>query len=219
MTVPQASVFQGITEEEWLQMESACSMKCGLYEKGRTIFRQGEPAAEMGVVLSGGVCIESVDLWGDRSILSHVGAGQVFGETYALTGGPLPVAAVAAENSQILTINVSGLLKERYASSTWQRKFLGNLVYIFAQKNRALSARIFCTNAKTIRGRLLTYLSAQAVEAGSSAFSIPFDRQQLADYLNVDRSALSKELGRMRDEGLLEFHKNRFLLRRLPERP
>ena len=72
MTVPQASVFQGITEEEWLQMESACSMKCGLYEKGRTIFRQGEPAAEMGVVLSGGVCIESVDLWGDRSILSHV---------------------------------------------------------------------------------------------------------------------------------------------------
>ena len=121
------------------------------------------------------------------------------------------MAAVAAENSQILTINVSGLLKERYASSTWQRKLLGNLVYIFAQKNRALSARIFCTSAKTIRGRLLTYLSAQAVEAGSSAFSIPFDRQQLADYLNVDRSALSKALGRMRDEGLLEFHKNRFL--------
>ncbi len=111
MTVPQASVFQGITEEEWLQMGPACSMKWGLYEKGRTIFRQGEPAAEMGVVLSGGVCIESVDLWGDRSILSHVGAGQVFGETYALTGGPLPVAAVAAENSQILTINVSGLLR------------------------------------------------------------------------------------------------------------
>ena len=83
-------------------------------------------------------------------------------------------------------------------------------MYIFAQKNRDLSARIFCTSAKTIRGRLLTYLSAQAVEAGSSAFSIPLDRQQLADYLNVDRSALSKELGRMRDEGLLEFHKNRF---------
>ena len=93
----------------------------------------------------------------------------------------------------------------------------GNLVYIFAQKNRALSARIFCTSAKTIRGRLVTYLSAQAVEAGSSAFSIPFDRQQLADYLNVDRSALSKELGRMRDEGLLEFHKNRFLLQRFPK--
>ena len=214
MTVPQASVFQGITEEEWLQMGPACSMKCGLYEKGRTIFRQGEPAAEMGVVLSGGVCIESVDLWGDRSILSHVGAGQVFGETYALTGGPLPVAAVAAENSQILTINVSGLLKERYASSTWQRKLLGNLVYIFAQKNRALSARIFCTNAKTIRGRLLTYLSAQAVEAGSSAFSIPFDRQELADYLSVDRSALSAVLGALRREGLISFQKNQFTLHR-----
>lgn len=88
---------------------------------------------------------------------------------------------------------------------------------IFAGKNRALSHRIFCTSPKTIRGRLVTYLSAQALEQGSSSFSIPFDRQQLADYLGVDRSALSKELGRMRDEGLLETRKNHFLLYRLGE--
>ena len=96
-------------------------------------------------------------------------------------------------------------------------KLLRNLVTIFAQKNRTLSGRIFCTTSKSIRGRVVTYLSAQALEQGSHTFSIPFDRQQLADFLNVDRSALSKELGRMRKEGLLEFRKNRFTLLHLPE--
>ena len=85
------------------------------------------------------------------------------------------------------------------------------------RKNLGLSRRIFCTTPKTVRGRLLTYLSGQAVQAGSKTFDLPFNRQQLADYLNLDRSALSKELGRMRDEGLLEFEKNHFVLKELPE--
>ena len=85
------------------------------------------------------------------------------------------------------------------------------------QKNLILSQRIFCTAPKTIRSRLLIYLSAQARRVGSDSFAIPFDRQQLADYLNLDRSALSKELGKMRDEGILEFHKNQFRLLDLPE--
>ena len=97
MPIPPVPVFQGITEQEWAQMAAACPMARRLYEKGQTIFRQGEPAREMGVVLSGAVHIESVDLWGHRTILSHVGPSQVFGETYALTGGPLLVDAVAAE--------------------------------------------------------------------------------------------------------------------------
>ena len=136
---------------------------------------------------------------------------------YALTGGPLLVDAVAAEDCEILAIRLGALLGENHAGASWQGKLLRNLVSIFAGKNRALSHRIFCTSPKTIRGRLVTYLSAQALEQGSSSFSIPFDRQQLADYLGVDRSALSKELGRMRDEGLLETRKNHFLLHRLGE--
>lgn len=217
LPIPPVPVFQGITEQEWAQMEAACPVARRLYEKGQTIFRQGEPAREMGVVLSGAVHIESVDLWGHRTLLSRVGPGQVFGETYALTGGPLLVDAVAAEDCEILAIRLGALLGENHAGASWQGKLLRNLVSIFAGKNRALSHRIFCTSPKTIRGRLVTYLSAQALEQGSSSFSIPFDRQQLADYLGVDRSALSKELGRMRDEGLLETRKNHFLLHRLGE--
>lgn len=217
MPIPPVPVFQGITEQEWAQMAAACPVARRLFEKGQTIFCQGEPAREMGVVLSGAVHIESVDLWGHCTLLSHVGPGQVFGETYALTGGPLLVDAVAAEDCEILAIRLGALLGENHAGASWQGKLLRNLVSIFAGKNRALSHRIFCTSPKTIRGRLVTYLSAQALEQGSSSFSIPFDRQQLADYLGVDRSALSKELGRMRDEGLLETRKNHFLLHRLGE--
>lgn len=218
MEIPASPVFQGITKEEWREIQASLPMKQESVRKGEVIFRQGEIAREMGLVLVGGVHIESVDLWGNRSILSHVGQGQVFAETYALTGGPLLVDAVAAVDSQILRIDLSELLREREQSPLWNQKILKNLVTIFAQKNRALSGRIFCTSSKSIRGRVVTYLSAQALEQGSHSFFIPFDRQQLADYLSVDRSALSKELGRMRDEGLLEFRKNHFTLLHLPEK-
>lgn len=218
MEIPASPVFQGITREEWREIQASLPMKQESVRKGDVIFHQGEIAREMGLVLMGGVHIESVDLWGNRSILSHVGQGQVFAETYALTGGPLLVDAVAAVDSQILRIDLSELLREREQSPLWNQRLLKNLVTIFAQKNRALSGRIFCTSSKSIRGRVVTYLSAQALEQGSHSFFIPFDRQQLADYLSVDRSALSKELGRMRDEGLLEFRKNYFTLLHLPEK-
>lgn len=104
-------------------------------------------------------------------------------------------------------------LKESMVNRSWQKKLLKNILHVSMQKNLSLSSRIFCTAPKTIRGRLLTYLSAQSMKAGSSTFDIPFNRQQLADYLNLDRSALSKELGKMRDEGLLEFYKNTFKLK------
>ena len=104
-------------------------------------------------------------------------------------------------------------LEESMVNRSWQKKLLKNILHVSMQKNLALSSRIFFTAPKTIRGRLLTYLSAQSMKAGSSTFDIPFNRQQLADYLNLDRSALSKELGKMRDEGLLEFYKNTFKLK------
>ena len=98
-----------------------------------------------------------------------------------------------------------------------REKLLRNLLTVSMRKNLSLSQRIFCTTPKTVRGRLLTYFSAQAARCGRMAFEVPFNRQQMADYLNLDRSALSKELCKMRDEGLLEFDKNRFVLKQLPE--
>jgi len=123
--------------------------------------------------------------------------------------------AVAAEECEVLFVNISAF--SGGAPGTVHEKLLRNLLTVSMRKNLSLSQRIFCTTPKTVRGRLLTYFSAQAARSGSLQFEIPFNRQQLADYLNLDRSALSKELCKMRDEGLLEFDKNRFVLKQLPE--
>ena len=150
-----------------------------------------------------------------QGILSSVGAGQAFAETYALCGDVMMVDAVAAEECEVLFVNISAF--SGGAPGTVHEKLLRNLLTVSMRKNLSLSQRIFCTTPKTVRGRLLTYFSAQAARSGSLQFEIPFNRQQLADYLNLDRSALSKELCKMRDEGLLTFEKNRFALNELPE--
>ena len=112
----------------------------------------------------------------------------------------------------MLFVDLDRLLSPENAGKSWYMKLLRALMTLCAQKNLLLSSRIFSTTPKSVRGRLLTFLSQQSVRAGATEFSVPFNRQQMADYLNLDRSALSKELCRMRDEGMLEFRKNRFHL-------
>lgn len=201
-------LFMGFSEQELQQMRDSC-MHGRSYEKSGVIFRTGDIIHEIGIVQAGSVNIENTDLWGSRSILSNVGRGQVFGETYAMCGEPMMVDAVAAENSEILFLRLDILMDE---NQPWYGRIMSNMLRISVQKNLELSRRIFFTTPKTIRGRLLAYLSAMSVKCGSTTFQVPFDRQQMADYLNLDRSALSKELGKMRDEGLIEFYKNTFRL-------
>ena len=122
------------------------------------------------------------------------------------------VDAVASETSVVLFLNIRKLMDSQPENVYYKDTILNNLLHISIQKNLTLSNRIFCTSPKTIRDRLLIYLSNESRKAGCEEFSIPFDRQQLADYLNVDRTALSKELGKMRDDGLIEFRKNVFHL-------
>lgn len=212
MAVFQSPIFQGIDEGEWADMNALTRACKTVYEKGTVILAAGERTPGVGLVLRGSVNVESIDLWGNRSILSNVPAGQVFAETYALCGEPLLVDAVAAEPCEVLFLNTGALLRPENGNRSWYLKLSGNLLRATARKNLVLSNRIFCTSAKTIRGRLLTYLSALSVQQGSTVFHAPFNRQQMADYLNVDRSALSKELCKMRDEGLIAFRKNAFRL-------
>lgn len=182
------------------------------FEKGQTIFRAGDAVSELGLVLSGCVHIENNDIWGNQSLLSSIGPGGVFAETFALRRRAMMVDAVAAVDTEILFLNIQKALDSRHAKEVWYFKLQQSILEMSVQKNLVLSTRIFCTTSKTIRGRLLVYLSTQAADAHKNEFDIPFDRQQLANYLNVDRSALSKELGRMKAEGLLDYHKNHFLL-------
>ena len=183
------------------------------YEKNAVIFHIGQMTEEIGVVVNGCIHIENIDLLGNKSILSDISAGQVFAETYAFCEEPLMVDVVAAADSTILFLNVKKMLLPQYNSYHWQTTMRNNLLISAMHKNLILSQRIFCTTSKTIRGRILTYLSAQALKQNNArSFEIPFDRQQLADYLNVDRSALSKELGKMQEEGIITFRKNFFTI-------
>lgn len=210
----KSALFQSFTPEE--RAAIGPFTRRGSFAKGAVIFHAGQQVAELGIVLSGSVHIEANDLWGNRSILGHVAAGEVFAETYALCTGPLLVDAVATEACSVEFLRLPALLAPANAEKSWYGKLQANLIAILASKNLALSGRMFCTGAKTIRGRVLTYLSAQAVQCGTTMLQLPFDRQQLADYLNVDRSALSKELGKMQRDGLLEYYKNTFRLHTQP---
>lgn len=206
-------LFDKIDKEEWKEMQEVRCMRYGAFTKNEIIFHAGTIVSEIGIVQSGSVNIEISDLWGNRSILSNVAAGQIFAESYALCQEPMMVDVAAAENSEILFLDLHILTSDHFSDCSWQNKFLKNTLRASVWKNIVLSNRIFCTAPKSIRARLLAYLSQESVKAGSTTFQIPFNRQQMADYLNLDRSALSKELGRMRNEGILEFHKNQFTLK------
>ncbi len=207
-------LFRGLTPAEWDALAQSGQLRTKTFSRHEIIFHAGSRIHEVGVVLRGSVHIENLDLWGTKTILSSVPAGQVFAETYAFCGDAMLVDAVAAEDCEVLFVNAAAFSG---GSSAGQDKLLHNLLAISMRKNLSLSQRIFCTTPKTVRGRLLTYFSAQTAACGRLEFDIPFNRQQLADYLNLDRSALSKELCRMRDEGLLQFEKNHFVLNQLPE--
>ena len=184
------------------------------YKKGSVIMHAGSVTDRMGLVLEGSVTIESNDIWGNRTILSHVGRGQFFAETYALLKNEaMMVDAVANENCRILFLRTGSLYEQDHADEIWRNKLTSNILAISLQKNLLLSARSFHTSPKTIRGRIMAYLNTVSLKKNSKDFDIPFDRQQLADYLNVERTALSKELSKMRDDGIISFRKNHFAIR------
>ncbi|MBR1931230.1 MAG: Crp/Fnr family transcriptional regulator [Lachnospiraceae bacterium] len=206
-------LFRGMTEDEISSALEKLKAREQSYEKGATIMYAGSTTERMGLVLEGSVTIESNDMWGNRTLLSHVGKEHFFAETYALLNREtMLVDVVANENCRILFFRIGSLLTTITNMELWAVKLAANLLSISAHKNLVLSGRSFHTSPKTIRGRIMAYLNTVSLQKHSKEFDIPFDRQQLADYLNLDRSALSKELGKMRDEGILFVRKNHFVI-------
>lgn len=211
--ISKTALFQGCSEEDILNMSKHLDFRTDRYRKGDVIFGAGSIVTDIGLVLLGSVRIEHTDLWGNKSILGITPAGGVFAESYAcISDEPMMVDAVANENCDILFISVPRLFTPCSVCRS-QNRLIQNLVMITAGKNLQLSRRSLHTSSKTIRGRLFSYFSHQVSAQGCNKIVIPFDRQQLADYLNLDRSALSKELGKMRNDGLIEYNKNTFVIK------
>nr|WP_294492507.1 Crp/Fnr family transcriptional regulator [uncultured Mediterraneibacter sp.] len=213
LALSRTPLFSGTAPEEIESMLQCLRAEVRAYKKEERILSMGDTVSEIGIVLSGSVRIENNDIWGNRSLLDRAGAGQIFAETYAcVPGEKLMVDVVAAEDTRILLLNVGRLITTCPNTCAYHEKLIRNLLTVSAQKNLHLSRRIFHNSPKSIRGKLLSYLSDQAVRCGKKEFDIPFNRQELADYLGVDRSAMSNELGKMQKEGLLLVRRSHFRL-------
>ena len=183
------------------------------YKKGEYVLRQGEHLSDILVLAQGSLYIQRDDYWGNRSILGHIGAGEIFGEAYAAPeSGPLLNDVIAVEDSAVLFFDVKRVISTCPSACRFHTMVVQNLFYVISEKNRSLVRKLDHMSKRTTRGKLISYLSEESRKQNSESITIPFNRQQLADYLSVDRSAMSSELCRMRDEGLLEFEKNRFRL-------
>ena len=205
-------LFKGMTDPERDECLLTLNAHRKSYKKGDAILHAGNLTDQMGMVLSGSVTIESNDMWGNRTILSHVGTGQFFAEAYALLPEEvMPVDVVAKENCQVLFLHIGHMIS-KMQRAVWSQKLYRNLLLISLHKNLTLSSRSFHTAPKSARGRILAYLNTVSLKKHSTEFDIPFDRQQLADYLNLERTNMSKELTRMRREGIIECRKNHFKL-------
>ena len=183
------------------------------YRKDEYIFRAGEHISSVALLLEGNVHIQREDYWGNLSILNKVFKGEIFGEAYALSGScAILNNAVAVENSTILFLDFNRIFAVNPPDLKFYPVLIQNFFSLLAEKNRILAQKLGHMSQRTTREKLLSYLSEQSIKSGSPSFDIPFNRQQMAEYLNLDRSALSKELSNMQSEGLLNYKKNHFTL-------
>ena len=209
----KSMLFRGMTETEISNVLQVLEAREKNFQNSETLLIAGTITERMGLVLEGSVTIESNDVWGNRTIISHVGKGQVFAETYALLENePMLVDVTASEDCRILFLRSGRIQSLKSSLEPWILKYVTNLLTISMHKNLILSGRSFHTAPKTIRGRVMAYLNSVSLQKHSREFDIPFDRQQLADYLNLERSALSKELGKMQRDGLISCRKNHFII-------
>lgn len=207
-------LFAGSRPQEIEAMIGCLDAREKRFAEGSYIHHMGDVIKTVGLVLEGSVRVESVDVWGNVSVLGITNAGGMFGEAYAaVPDEPLMVDVVAAEDCRILFLNLAKVLATCPRACPNHSRTSANMTAIIARHSLALSRRIFHVAPKTIRGKVLSYLSDMAERTGAREFDIPFDRQQLADYLGVDRSALSAELSRMQKAGLIETHRSHFTLK------
>ena len=211
----QTKLFAGVGDEDILSMLSCLGAKLRTYKKGEYILRQGERLSDILVLAEGSLLIQRDDYWGNRSILGHIGVGEIFGEAYAAPeSGTLLNDVIATEDSSVFFFDVKRVITTCSNACRFHSLVVQNLFFAVSEKNRGLVQKLGYISRRTTREKLISYLSEEAKKQNSAYITIPFNRQQLADYLAVDRSAMSNELSKMRDEGLLEFEKNRFRMKR-----
>ena len=206
-------LFKNIKESELSGMLECLQAVEKSYCKNSDIFIAGQRALYVGIICAGRVQVVKDDVMGNRSIQANLSTGDIFGETFACAGiDILPVSVVAREDTDVLLLDYRRIMDSCGSACGFHNRMIENMLRIMAEKNLFLNRKLDIASARSTREKIMKYLLYYAGEKGSLVFDIPLNRQELADYLSVDRSAMSAELGRMRDEGLIEFDKSRFEL-------
>ena len=209
----RCGLFAGIEEERLLTMLSCLGATVHVYEKNQGILFEGDAAGRIGVVLTGAVQIVRVDYYGNRSILAELQPAGMFGESFACAGVErMPVDAVATEKSEVLFLDAKRILHMCSSACGFHNQMIFNMLKVVANKNLVLNQKIEITSHRTTREKLMAYLLIQAKQNKSSSFTIPYDRQALADYLGVDRSAMAVEISKLRKDGIIACEKSHFEL-------
>ena len=214
----RAALFRGMGEEELLRLLDCMGGAVRRYPKGAAVLRAGDPATHLGVVLAGKVQVSRIRPDGQRIVMGEMGPGRLFAESYACAGAEsLPVTVTASADTAVLLLDCRRLSLPCAAACPAHGILIQNLLWVLAEKNLFLNGKLNHLSGRTIRERLLSYLEEEAARTGRPTVVIPFDRQALADYLCVDRSALSRTIGQLQREGVLEADRQRFHLKVLPE--
>ncbi|MDO4517017.1 MAG: Crp/Fnr family transcriptional regulator [Bacillota bacterium] len=209
----RCAFFSGMEEHEILAVLRCVNAYEVKKQKGEYIFRAGDSTDVMGLVLSGTVFIIQEDIWGHRNILSKCHTGDFFGEPYAAKPGSLlNISVTANEDCEVLMLNVKRLLSSCSSACDHHQRLIRNLVSVLANKVLILNEKITHISKRTTREKILSYLSQEAQRQGSLSFDIPYDRQQMADYLCAERAAMSVELSKLQKEGKLKTNRNHFEL-------
>lgn len=209
----KTQLFAGIGDDEIAAMLGCLGAKPCTYQKGEYIFRQGEHLNHITVLVSGKLHIQQDDYWGNRSIINIIDVGEMFGEAYVSPGsGAVLNDVVAVEDSVVIAFDAQKILTVCSSACRFHAMMVQNLFFAISDKNRKLVQKLGHISKRSTREKLISYLSEEAKKQNSGSITIPFNRQQLADFLSVDRSAMSNELCKMRDDGLLIFEKNKFTL-------
>lgn len=212
-TIARSPLFKGILGDEISAMLTCLNAQTRTFSKGSYVFRIGETTTTMGMVLDGSIRLEKEDYWGNRSILASIGPGQLFAEVYACEPElPFDINVIAAHDSTVLLMDVRRVTTLCTSACEFHTRLVRNLLASVAKRAYTLTRKIEHTSKRSTRDKLLSYLSDQADSAKSNSFYIPFNRQELADYLSVDRSAMSAELSKMKKEGIIDFERNRFTI-------
>ncbi|MDR2601992.1 MAG: Crp/Fnr family transcriptional regulator [Spirochaetaceae bacterium] len=206
-------LFNGVKVAEVEKLLNCFNARPRKFEKDAYIFMENDEISSMGIVISGAVHLVRDDFWGNRAIIARITAGEIFAESFACGNiGRLPLSAIAVEKTEALFINAQKISAVCASACQFHTKILNNMILELAKKNITLINKIQHITQRTTREKLISYLSSEANVKGAPDFDLPFNRQELAEFLSVDRSALSAELGRMKKAGLLTFRKNHFSL-------